>query len=134
MLKFRREGTIVKLMTEPTKRGRPKSPHKMSQISKAAAVEEELILLAFDYWLQVMGKNRRSVLDEKRRLCIGAAIHDYGLDRVRNSIEGCTMSDFHMGRNKANKKYNDISLILRDAEHIERFLEIYDNSTGETDW
>jgi hypothetical protein len=38
-----------------------------------------------------------------------------------------------MGRNKMNKKYDDIELILRDAQHIERFLEQLDNSSDEKD-
>lgn len=120
-------------MSEPTKRGRRKSAHKMSQASKTAAVAEEDITSAFNYWTNMLEKTR-PVLDDKRRQCIGAAIHDYGLERVQNAIEGCTFSDFHMGRNRANKKYDDVSLILRDAEHIERFLDLYDKREKGTDW
>lgn len=41
-----------------------------------------------------------------------------------------------MGRNKSNKKYNDIELILRDVEHVERFLEFLpdEDSDSEPDW
>lgn len=119
-------------MTEPTKRGRPKSPHKMSQAAKTKTVAEEDIQTVFKFWVDRLEKTR-PVLDEKRRQCIGAAIHDYGLERVQNAIEGCTYSDFHMGRNKANKRYDDITLILRDADHTERFLDLYDKRVG-GDW
>ena len=131
-LLIKRDGTIVKLMTEPTKRGRPKSPHKISQASKAASVAEDQIQEVFNYWKASCSKPR-SILDDKRRLCIGAAIHDYGLEQCKNAIEGCTLSDFHMGRNKSNKKYNDVELILRDARHIEQFLDMFD-STGKAPW
>lgn len=120
-------------MTEPTKKGRRKSAHKLSQASKTASVAEEQIKAAFDFWIETMQKSR-PVLDDKRRQCIGAAIHDYGLEQVLHAIEGCTYSDFHMGRNRANKKYDDVSLILRDAEHVERFLELYDNRSKGSDW
>jgi hypothetical protein len=119
-------------MTEPTKRGRPKSAHRISQASKAAAVAEEDIQKVFTYWKTFCSKPR-SILDDKRRLCIGAAIHDYGVEQCLHAIQGCTYSDFHMGRNKNNKKYNDVELILRDARHIEQFLDIYDNQE-KTDW
>jgi hypothetical protein len=37
-----------------------------------------------------------------------------------------------MGRNKNNRVYNEIELILRDSEHIERFLALVsDNTTNE---
>jgi len=104
----------------------------MSQAAKTKTVAEEDIQTVFQFWVDRLEKTR-SVLDEKRRQCIGAAIHDYGLERVQNAIEGCTYSDFHMGRNKANKRYDDITLILRDADHTERFLDLYDKRVG-GDW
>jgi len=30
-----------------------------------------------------------------------------------------------MGANSRGKRYDDIELVLRDAEHIERFAELY---------
>ena len=31
-----------------------------------------------------------------------------------------------MGRNKSNKRYDSVELIFRDAEHIEKFMDILD--------
>jgi hypothetical protein len=43
-----------------------------------------------------------------------------------------------MGRNSRKTVYNDIELILRDAGKVEKFIEIYENHTGDkevdTDW
>ncbi len=121
--------SYTETMTEPT-RGRPKSSKRLSKEKKASTVAEDQIIEVFNYWVSTCKTEARRppVLDEKRRLCIGAAIHDYGVEDCRNAIDGCTMSDFHMGRNKANKKYNDVELILRDSEHIERFLEMYEKA------
>jgi hypothetical protein len=33
-----------------------------------------------------------------------------------------------MGQNKNKVAYNDITLIFRDSEHVERFLDIYDEN------
>lgn len=121
--------SYTETMTEPT-RGRPKSSKRLSKEKKASTVAEDQITEVFNFWVETCKTDARRppVLDEKRRLCIGAAIHDYGVEDCRNAIEGCTMSDFHMGRNKANKKYNDVELILRDSEHIERFLELFEKA------
>lgn len=35
-----------------------------------------------------------------------------------------------MGRNPGGKKYTDVSLILRDPEHIERFLGLWEEAVA----
>jgi hypothetical protein len=106
--------------------GRPKgSVTKATQekLDNSATVADDLIEDVFNHWIDAMGKNpKRVALDEKRRRNIGNAISFYGVETCKDAIDGCLLSDFHMGRNRQNKKYNDIELILRDAEHIERFL------------
>jgi len=91
------------------------------KLANASLVPEEDIQKVFDYWVQTFSK-KRAVLDEKRRTAIGSAIFFYGVDTCCDAIKGCSMSDFHMGRNAQNKKYTDIELILRDAQHVERFI------------
>jgi hypothetical protein len=106
--------------------GRGPSYINRSRTEKKEKVEKEqpgAIELIFEHWVQVMEKRKSIVrLDAKRRLSIGAAIHDYGVDLCKQAIEGCRRSPFHMGQNKNGKIYNDIELILRDAEKIERFI------------
>ena len=120
-----------------TKPGRPVSGKKVYDSIKASTVAEELIQELFEFWIQACRPTarRRPLLDTKRRTRLGAAIHDYGMEACRDAITGCTMSDFHMGRNKTNKKYDDVELIFRDAKHVEQFLDLFDkNSEGEADW
>lgn len=50
------------------------------------------------------------------------AINQYGTTNTKAAITGCSLSDWHMGNNPAGKKYTSIELILRDPEHIERFI------------
>ena len=106
--------------------GRGPSWVNRSRTEKLQKVEKEqpgAVEEVFEYWVTTMNKRRNIVrLDSKRRLSIGAAIHDYGLELCKQAIDGCKMSPFHMGQNKQGKIYNDIELILRDAEKIERFL------------
>ena len=73
------------------------------------------------YWMEIMGKQKRPVISEERRLLLCEAIHDYGLDYCKEAVLGCSYSDFHMGSNKQNITYNSLELIFRNTENIERF-------------
>ena len=124
-------------MSEPVKRGRPASTQKLSRSKKAMSVPSSEIQELWDYWVSKMreGSKRKPVLDDARRQYLGAALHDYGMDGCRDAIDGCALSEFHMGRNKMNKRYDSVELIFRDAEHIEKFHEILDKSTEDKeDW
>lgn len=101
--------------------GRGRSSATKEKIDNSKKVSEEQIKEVFDFWVSTF-KKRVTALDEKRRIAIGNAIHLYGAENCKDAIRGCTYSDFHMGRNSAKKVYNEIELILRDAEHVERFL------------
>jgi hypothetical protein len=98
---------------------------KRQQSAKARKVAESEIQQVFQHWLTVIKKgNTRAVLDDKRRLAIGWAVHDYGVDTCLKAIDGITKSPWHMGRNPSNKQYNDIGLIFRDADNVEKFSEL----------
>jgi hypothetical protein len=101
--------------------GRGISSATKAKTENAKQVSEEEIKEVFDFWVSTF-KKRVSVLDHKRYIAIGNAIHLFGKENCKDAITGCTHSDFHMGRNASRKVYNEIELILRDAEHVERFL------------
>jgi hypothetical protein len=81
----------------------------------------------FAYWVELHRNSKRGptpVLSPKRQRIIEKAIKMYAPDGVevcKDAIEGVLYSSFHMGENASGKKYDSIELLLRDAEHIERF-------------
>lgn len=90
---------------------------------------------AFDLWCRLhrpatVGTKRQPKLDDKREALIRRAISSYDLETVEAAIRGCSVSDFHQGKNPRNRKYDDIELILRDAKHIEDFAAIWDSYEG----
>jgi hypothetical protein len=88
----------------------------------------------FNFWITTVrnsGRGLQPVLTDKRKKVVTQAIDWYGVDGCKKAIIGCSKSDFHMGKNKQNKKYDSIELILRDAEHIERFADIADEMSAE---
>jgi hypothetical protein len=80
----------------------------------------------FAWWASERGKIVRSPvapkLDQKRARLIEARLREgYGTDRLRAAISGACATPFNRGENDQGKPYLDLGLILRDAEHIERF-------------
>ena|SRR3990167_4787854 len=78
----------------------------------------------FEYWKIRLNKPR-SKLDKARARKIQERLKDgYSVTDLLAAIDGCARSAFHNGENERHTTYNDISLICRDAEHIDRFLQI----------
>lgn len=121
-------------MSEGKKPGRPVSAQKLSRSKKAMSVSDVEIQKLWDYWVDKMraGSKRKPILDSNRRQYLGAALHDYGMQGCLDAIDGCALSEFHMGRNKMNKRYDSVELIFRDAEHVEKFQEIFDKSNEDS--
>lgn len=101
--------------------GRGPSSATKEKVENSNKISDEQVKEVFDFWVTTF-KKRVNAIDYKRRVAIGNAIYLYGIENCKDAIRGCTYSDFHMGRNGAGKVYNEIELILRDAEHVERFI------------
>jgi len=75
----------------------------------------------FKYWQTIMDRPR-AVLDDKRQRVITKALKSYSIEDLKHAIDGCKNTPYNMGKNDNGQIYDDICLILRDAEHIERFM------------
>jgi hypothetical protein len=85
---------------------------------------ESDVRTVFDYWRVRMVHNRAR-LDEKRRRKIRGRLNDgYSVQDLRDAIDGCALSRFHMGDNDRKTVYNEIGLICRDAEHVDKFMKL----------
>lgn len=77
----------------------------------------------FDHW-RVKMASPRSKLDEPRRKLIIKALKHYQVDDLKQAINGCANSPFHMGVNDRKTKFNGLDLILRNAEKIDGFIRM----------
>ncbi|HEY2024596.1 hypothetical protein [Paraburkholderia sp.] len=80
----------------------------------------------FRFWQQRM-LSPNSRLDGKRRKLIADAMARYAPREVCRAIRGCSRDPWHMGENERGRKFNSLELILRDAKHIEDFIEFDTN-------
>jgi hypothetical protein len=78
----------------------------------------------FDAWKTSTGRTSATHLDSKRTRLITAALKNYPLPDVLEAVRGWEHSPYHRGENEHKRTYNDLGLLLRDAEHIERFRDL----------
>lgn len=93
--------------------------------------KEEDVRKVFDHWRETHG-HQSAKLDDKRRKLIASALKLYDADTLRRSISGYKQSEWHQGKNKDGKVYDGLSLILRDAQHIDDGLKY--SQGGQQKW
>lgn len=77
----------------------------------------------FAFWLETFSK--KALLSDERRAILAWAILNYGMETCEMAVKGCAMSDWHMGRNPNNVRYDSVELIFRSSEKVEWFAEKY---------
>lgn len=79
----------------------------------------------FDYWKMRMNHSKAK-FDSKRQALINKALKlGYEAQDLIAAINGCAKSPYHMGTDGRNSTvYDDLGLILRDAEHIDKFMKL----------
>lgn len=97
---------------------------------RGATPDPDPVVTIFEWWQKVMA-SPRSVLDDKRKKVIKGALKLYDPRHLCEAILGCAKSDFHMARGKyaGENKQNGVDLILRDAEHIDKFIAMNGKTT-----
>lgn len=84
----------------------------------------------FAYW-QKLWEHPRARLDAKRKRAIKARLKDgYTEADLIRAIDGCKATPFNNGDNDRGQRYDGLTLILRDAEHVDRFIADADKPPG----
>jgi hypothetical protein len=87
----------------------------------------------FDFWKQLTGRNGSTQFTPKRRKATKARLQDSTLDELRAAIAGCAASDWHQKRgkhaNRDGKIEDDLALIFRNRDNVERFAKMAPGDT-----
>jgi len=76
----------------------------------------------FDFWREA-ASHPKSLLSRKRSAAIRSRLKDgFSVDDLCRAVRGCLKSPHNMGKNDRGEVYDDIELICRDVEHVERFM------------
>jgi hypothetical protein len=82
--------------------------------------------VVFEHWKKTFN-HPKAVLDSKRSKIIKAALKLYSIETLCKSLTGYMHSKWHMGDNDRKTVFDGIDLLLRDAEHIDKGLEFFNN-------
>lgn len=75
-------------------------------------------------WGNYQHRHPTARLTTARRELIKRRLRDYDVDTLKAAIEGNHLDPFCNGENDRGQTYHGLELILRDAEHVERYAAI----------
>jgi len=118
---------------KPAKKGieHPKSAARLLAKDEAKRTDGEK---AFLYWVDTMSKRDDTLYDGKRRTsCETRLKKDSNLEDILAAIDGCRASPHNMGENDRDRTFNDLELICRSRDNVEKFREMApDQPSGRT--
>lgn len=88
----------------------------------------------FDYWCYRMNKGSKTKFSAKRKRLVDARLKEgRSVEDIRQAIDGCASSPFHMGLGPKSDGtvYNDLELICRNNEKLEQFMQLYEKPPGQ---
>jgi hypothetical protein len=85
-----------------------------------------------EYWKEVHN-HPKAKIDDKRKNKVRAALKLFSKEDLMQAIVGCKRSPYHQGHNPGCKIHDSIDLILRDAHHIEQFIQAADSVIDDAD-
>lgn len=84
----------------------------------------ELEVEVFDYWRKVCDHPKALLTPQRKRLIEQRLKEGYDADRLKAAVDGCRLDPFSQGENDRHIKFDDIALICRDGEHVEKFERV----------
>ena len=109
----------------PHEGGENARPTNLTKEPKQKEKVVDEVRVVFEAWVEATGKHRtRTRLDDKRRRTIKKALKDHPIEDVLDAVVGWQHEPFYCGENDRGRSFNDLGLLLRDAEHVERFRDM----------
>lgn len=78
----------------------------------------------FAYWQEVMNKPNAKLTKDRFTRITARLREGYTVDDLMGAILGCSMSEFHMGRNDRQTEYNDLITILKNGNQVEKMRDL----------
>jgi hypothetical protein len=96
------------------------------ELCQAKMPDSNQVQNLFEFWLDKMGKQLgKCKFTPKRKKAVLARLKDgYSTSDIQQAIYNCAGSAWHNGQNDRNQPYNDIELICRSGENLERFRDM----------
>lgn len=103
----------------------PDDPSKPGVGPKQASLVDRATQV-FDYWRNEMSKSASTKFlpSSKRHKAVVARLKEgFTVKQICMAVDGCKSIPHNMGQNDRGTRYNDLELICRNVENLERFIE-----------
>lgn len=118
---------IDKDIEERKKENKQRQKERTTQTEIQSKITYQIIPAAdevFAHWKSVLN-HPKAKLDKKRKKLINDALKLFEVEELKKAIDGCRLSDFHMGENDRDTIYDAVSVIFgKGAEQIEKFIDL----------
>jgi hypothetical protein len=99
------------------------------------ATRQAQVAQVFACWIaactELEGRPCRRKLDNGRRRVIERALDmGYSTADLCLAADGWMYSPWHCGKNAEGRTWNELTLILRDAQHIDQFIELAEQNSA----
>ncbi len=110
-------------VNEPPPNQEPRTKNQ-EPLKEPMSSKPDTVVEIFNYWKEVFAKKANTTLSTKRKAKIKQRLQDgYSIEEIKQAIFNCSNTPHNMGLNDRNQKFDDIELICRSAEHLERFRD-----------
>jgi hypothetical protein len=103
-------------------------PSEVLPVSQQAATDP--VAEVFTAWAATRQHPNAFKLTDERRRIITRRLKEYPVADLVDAVQGWQHDPFSRGENDRGQAYNDLSLILRDAAHVEKFRDLWRNGPG----
>lgn len=103
------------------------------EISKIPKDREAQILQVFRHWQNVHKKHQHRLTPTRKKLIYQRLLDGYTVENLVMAIDGCKISPYHQGQNDRNTIYDDLELILRNGDKLEKFMSYAENAQRQTE-
>lgn len=97
---------------------------------KPRSEEGLAIYEVYEHWLAVMEKPRAFLTEARKTKILARLKEGYSVQDLKDAIDGCKSSEWHMGENDRGTVYNDLELIVRNGAKVEAFMGRLQKKTG----
>lgn len=89
-------------------------------------VKKEDVDYLFAYWVRATGRDTKKVkLTPNRQTKLSARLRDgYSLQDIQRAIDAVASSPFHQGENERGHRYDDLILICRSGDQVEKYRDM----------
>ena len=99
--------------------------------AEPAATSAGAVNRIFAYWQTISGHSKARLTAKRKRRITDRLREGYTEEELQAAIAGNKADAFHQGDNDRGTVFDDIELICRDGEHVEKFTAIQEaNSNG----